>query len=117
MCNYKGQPDLIETFDAADAVTGATYLRYYTTDDACDGSVDGDVQYVLGPDSLARLMAADGLTFSQPDLLDELYAASVARYADNYVTYYGGDCSFNLMTSRVASNDVQGSGTDTYATR
>ena len=114
LCNYKGQPDLIETFNAANAVTGATYLRYYTTTDAGTGGVAGDVQYVLGPDSLARLMAADNFTFSQSDLLSELYAANVATYADNAVTYYGGGSSFDLMTSRVASNAAQGSGLDTY---
>ena len=58
----------------------------------------GDVQYVLGPDSLARLMAADGFTFSQTDLLSELYAANVAPYADNAVTYFPADSSFDLIS-------------------
>ncbi len=127
VCNDDGDPELIETFDAngvaTSDITGATYIVYYSTSDA----LNNDVQYVLGPDSLARLMAANSLTFSEfagdADPAGALssaleagsVAANLASYADDAAGYYPASGSFDLMTSRVQSETVAGSGTSAYA--
>jgi hypothetical protein len=54
-------------------------------------------------DSLARLMAADNFTFSQPNLLDELYAADVEQEACPYgmISQYGNACFSFFTPARV----------------
>ena len=64
---------------------------------------------MLNSDSLARLMAANGLTLGESDLvtrLDGLPDATVAAYADDYLQYNAA--------GQVTSETVAGSGTTTY---
>ncbi|MGO9108944.1 MAG: Calx-beta domain-containing protein [Thermoguttaceae bacterium] len=102
-----GDLELVQTFDAGNQSTGATYYRYYTS-----GSDDNDVEYVLNPDSVARAMAANGYGSDYADLNNLTQGSSgavsdIGTYADNYVTYDPG-------TSLVYSNAVQGSDTTDY---
>ena len=100
-----GNLELITAYDPAGDASGATYYRYYGS-----GASENQLEYMLSPDSLNRLMTANSLALADIDLLSDLNAisdADVAPYADNYLQYD----SSGLVTSNTAA----GAGATTYA--
>jgi len=102
-----GNLGLIVSRDSAGNVSGGSYYRY-------DGS--GQLKFSLGPQSLARLLAAKGLTLDNFTVFQDLLSSldnttnvpdtTVATYADNALTYDANGL--------VTSNTVAGSGTTSY---